>query len=163
MSIVIRKETVLRARDFRIHESAHFLIGIMFRLPMGEPEVFQDGSGGRVPFDRPALESAAAVDVGDVPENVVHLATLNICSMFAAGFAAEAIASDTDTTHVIGLRSEDLINAGQILEHTGLPMETLEAAWHRTVRILRAIWPLVTDLAKDIPETDGTHRPPKFH
>lgn len=159
--MIIRRESFLPVRNFAVHEAAHYLIGKRFNLPVLEPEVFADGSGGRVALDRPQIERTAATTADeDIPQEVMAKAARQVCCMYLAGHAAEAIAAGADTDHIIGRRTPDLYNAGEILEKCGLPDSILEEGWRDAVRILREMWPAVVDLARTVPLTNGSHNPP---
>ena len=164
--MIVRSESFLPRRDFAVHESAHYCVGSLFRLPLQPPEVFKDGSGGRVPFDRPAILASAEQAPDDIPCDQYRLAALNISSMFLAGCAAEAIAADVDTRHLIGARTSDLHRAGEVIINAGFSEQMdaiLEESWHQAVRLLRKMWPIVVEIAGEVIITDDTHRPPKFH
>ena len=164
--MIIRPESFLQVRDFRVHESGHYTVGSLFRLPLQPPEVFRDGSGGRVPFDRPAMLASAEQAPDDVSGGQYRLAARNIACMFLAGTAAEAIACGVDTSHLIGARTSDLHQAGEVIINAGFSEqmdEILEESWHQAVRLLRKMWPLVQEIAGDVLITAGSHRPVKFH
>lgn len=164
--MIIRSESFLPRRDFRIHESAHYCVGSLFRLPLQPPEVFRDGSGGRVPFDRPAILASAEQAPDDVSGDQFRLAARNIACMFLAGTAAEAVACGVDTSHLIGARTSDLHQAGEVIINAGFSEQMdaiLEESWHQAVRLLRKMWPMVLEVAGDVLITDGTHRPVRLH
>ena len=164
--MIIRSESFLPRRDFGVHESAHYCVGSLFRLPLQPPEIFRDGSGGRVPLDRPAILASAEQAPDDVSGDQYRLAARNIACMFLAGHAGEALACGVDTRHLIGARTSDLHQAGEVIINAGYSEQMdaiLEESWHQAVRLLRKMWPLVQEIAGDVLITDNSHRPPKIH
>jgi hypothetical protein len=163
--MLIREESFLLARDIRIHEAAHFGVGILLGLPMGEPEVFRDGSGGRVNLGWTEIHaSVAAIEGQAISQNTEWAAARRVATMYLAGFAGECIITGADTSEIVGGHSHDLAKACEVLELVGAPVDqSLKRAWAHALEILKACWPAVTELAGMIPETDGGHRPPQFH
>lgn len=161
--MIIRSESFLPRRDFAIHEAGHYCIGIAFGFPMDCPQVFRDGSGGIAPFDRTVLKHDPDIDLSGLPGDEMKQAALRIAAMFLAGCAAEAIAADVDCSCIVGGRTSDLRLAVQCIRDCGLSDLSLQDAWRLSVKMLRHAWPLVESIAQDIPVTDGSHRPPKFH
>lgn len=161
--MIIRSESFLPRRDFKIHEAGHYLIGSAFGFPMDCPQVFRDGSGGIAPFDRTVLKHDPDIDLSDIPDDKHKLAALQIAAMFMSGHAAEAIAADVDCSCIVGGRTSDLRLAVQCIRDSGLSDLSLQDAWRLSVKMLRHAWPLVLEIAQDIPVTDGSHRPPKIH
>lgn len=162
--MIIRSESFLPVRNIPVHEAAQYVLGVAFGLPMDCPEVFRDKSGGRAPFDQPALAaSASGVVIEDIPGDELRLAAIQIGAVFLAGCAAEAIAANVDTSIIIGSRTQDLQHAVECIRKVGQSDLLLEDAWRMAVKMLHHAWPMVLEIAQDIPITDGTHRPPKFH
>ena len=167
MSLIIQPESFLKSRDIRIHEASHCAVGTILRLPMSMPEVFKDGSGGVANFDWDEIHASAdsddrhldEIDYGEKLNSCTHIA-----AMYMAGFAAESLASKTEWRQIIGARSHDLQKACQVIELVKAPEDIyLPLAWHTALDILANCWPAVLKLSAMIPETDGTHRPPRFH
>lgn len=165
--MIILTEDYLRGRNFRIHEAGHCAVGTMLRLPMAMPEVFKDGSGGVAHFDWDEIHTNNAADprqLMDFGHNVKLNSCTNIAATYLAGFAAEALASKTPWRKIIGAQSHDLVKACEALKLVKAPEEIyLSLAWHTALDVLNHCWPAVLKLADMIPETDGTHRPPRFH
>ena len=164
--MIIRSESFLPARNYAVHEAAHYCVGSLFRLPLQPPEIFRDGSGGRVPLDRPAILASAEQAPDDIPRDQYRLAARNIACMYLSGHAGEAIACGVDTSCIVGARTSDLHQAGEVIIQAGFSEQMdaiLEESWHQAVRLLRKMWPLVQEIAGDVLITDGSHRPVKFH
>lgn len=168
MSLNIYPESTLKGRDFRIHEAGHIAVGIMLKLPMLGGEIFRDGSGGRANLDWNAIRQTETTDTRELDEfdgRVKIQASLNIAAMYAAGFAAECIASQTPRGDIIGAKSHDMVKALEALALADARPEIyLPIAWTKALRILDNTWPAVIELASTIPITDGHHhKPPQFH
>ena len=163
--MVIREKSFLLARDIRIHEAAHFGVGTLLRLPMAGPEIYRDGSGGRVNLDWATIQAgAAAIEGHPISQNREWAAARRVVTMYLAGFAGECIASGTDTSEIVGGHSHDLAKACEVLELVGAPVDqNLKRAWADALEILKVCWPAVTELAAMIPTTDGCHHPPRFN
>ena len=163
--MIIREESFLKSRDTRIHEAGHFGVGTLLRLPMAGPEVFRDGSGGIVNLDWDNIrETAKELEGKEASHQTNVVAATRIATMYLAGFAAECIASDTDTTEIVGAQSHDFMKACEALRLVDAPVEkNLKKAWSDALKVLNICWPAVIEAAALIPVTDGTHRPPKFH
>ncbi len=168
MSLNIYPESTLKGRDFRIHEAGHIAVGIMLKLPMLGGEIFRDGSGGRANLDWDTIRQTETTDTRELDQfdaRVKIQASLNIACMYAGGFAAECIASQTPRDDIIGAKSHDMVKALEALALAEAPPEIyLPIAWTKALRILETTWPAVIELAGTIPITDGHHHtPPKFH
>ena len=158
--MVIREYEFLSARNCFIHEAAHFLVAKRFNIPVMEPEVFNNAPGGRVRLlldiekvgeNHPIV---ANISDEDIPEDVKSNFYLQLCSMYLAGFAAEAIYSNTNTDNIIGNGRWDVIAAEQLLAQYNLNPSLLEKAWIASVSILRNMWPDVVEKANSIEPTD---------
>ena len=162
--MIIRDESFLTARDFRIHEAAHVAVGVMLRLPMALPEVFRDGSGGRANFAWDEIEVGASQALPDeVSASTERKAAVNIGAMYLAGYCAEGIASGANLDFIIGAKTHDLIQALRVLDLVNASHNDLLLSWDLARKILTHTWPAVLELAEMVPVTDGTHRPPIFH
>ena len=162
--MIIRSTSFLPVRDFKIHEAGHYVLGVGMGLPMNVPEVFRNGTGGRTTLDQPALQaSSAGVVPEDIPDDQLKWAVTRMGAVLLAGCAAEAIAANVDTSCIIGSRTEDLRQAVECIRKVGQSDLLLQDAWRLAVKMLHHAWPLVLEIAQDIPTTDGTHRPVQFH
>ena len=155
--MIIRRETFLTTRSFRIHEAGHLFVGRYHNLPMSHAEIYADGSGGIAHIDREELARQAAPDDVEIPHAITVRAATQCAGLFLAGFAGEAIHAGADLGRVIGAHTSDVAKAAEFLEYAAQPVDLLDAVWTETVEILRANWPAVIELAKEIPVTSNSH------
>ena len=162
--MIIRSTSFLPRRDFGVHEAGHYVLAVGFGLEVENVEVFRNGSGGRVTLDQSAHEArSAGVVLEDFSSDQCKWAATRMAAVLLAGCASEAISAGVDTSCIIGSQTEDLRQAVEVIRKVKQSDLLLIDAWRLAVKMLHHAWPMVVEIAQDIPITDGTHKPPQFH